>query len=52
MVLVGDNVMLTDATGQVQGRTLTLHVGDDRVLVDGREEVRTQMILKNEPKKN
>ena len=52
MVLVGDNVMLTDATGQVQGRTLTFHVGDDRVLVDGREEVRTQMILKNEPKKN
>ena len=52
MVLVGDNVMLTDATGQVQGRTLTFHVGDDRVLVDGREAVRTQMIMKNEPKKN
>lgn len=52
MVLVGDNVMLTDATGQVQGRSLTFHVGDERVLVDGREEVRTQMILKNEPKKN
>jgi hypothetical protein len=49
---VGDNVTLVDATGQVQGRSLTFHVGDDRVLVDGREEVRTQMILKNEtPKK-
>ena len=46
MVLVGDNVKLTDATGQVQGRSLTFHVGDERVLVDGREEVRTQMIIK------
>lgn len=46
MVLVGDNVMLTDATGQIQGRSLTFHVGDERVLVDGREEVRTQMIIK------
>jgi LPS export ABC transporter protein LptC/lipopolysaccharide transport protein LptA len=46
MVLVGDNVRLTDATGQVQGRSLTFHVGDERVLVDGREEVRTQMIIK------
>ena len=52
MVLVGDNVTLTDATGQVQGRSLTFHVGDERVLVDGREEVRTQMILKNDPKKD
>ena len=52
MVLVGDNVMLTDATGQVQGRSLTFHVGDERVLVDGREEVRTQMIIKQEPPKN
>ena len=51
MVLVGDNVMLTDATGQVQGRSLTFHVGDERVLVDGREEVRTQMIIKQEPPK-
>jgi LPS export ABC transporter protein LptC/lipopolysaccharide transport protein LptA len=52
MVLVGDDVMLTDATGQVKGRSLTFHVGDERVLVDGREEVRTQMILRNEKPKN
>lgn len=52
MVLVGDNVVLDDATGQVQGRALTFHVGDDRVLVDGREEVRTQMIIRREPPKN
>jgi lipopolysaccharide transport protein LptA len=52
MVLVGDNVTLTDPTGQVQGRSLTFHVGDERVLVDGREEVRTQVIIKQEPPKN
>ena len=51
MVLVGDDVKLTDATGEVQGRSLTFHVGDERVLVDGREEVRTQMIIKQEPVK-
>ena len=42
----------SDATGQVQGRSLTFHVGDERVLVDGREEVRTQMIIKQEPRQN
>jgi hypothetical protein len=49
MVLVGDNVTLTDASGRVEGRSLTFHVGDDRILVDGREEVRTQMIIKQQP---
>lgn len=48
MVMVGDSVVLTDASGRVEGRTLTFHVGDDRVLVDGREEVRTRMILKQQ----
>src|SRR5262249_25739405 len=52
MVLVGDNVMLSDPSGQVQGRSLTFHVGDERVLVDGREEIRTRMVIKQEPKKN
>jgi hypothetical protein len=33
----------------VQGRALTFHVGDERVLVDGREEIRTRMIIKQEP---
>ncbi len=49
MVLVGDKVTLTDASGRVEGRSLTFHVGDDRILVDGREEVRTQMILRQQP---
>jgi LPS export ABC transporter protein LptC/lipopolysaccharide transport protein LptA len=52
MVLVGEKVMLTDASGQVEGRALTFHVGDERVIVDGREEVRTHMIIKQEPRKN
>jgi len=49
---VGDNVVLSDPSGQVQGRALTFHVGDERVLVDGREEIRTRMVIKPEPKKN
>lgn len=52
MVLVGDDVVLTDSTGRLQGRSLTFHVGDERVLVDGREEIRTQMIIKQEPRPN
>jgi lipopolysaccharide transport protein LptA len=52
MVLVGDNVVLSDPSGQVQGRALTFHVGDERVLVDGREEIRTRMIIKQEPPKH
>jgi hypothetical protein len=35
----------------VEGRSLTFHVGDDRILVDGREEVRTESIFKRTPPK-
>jgi lipopolysaccharide transport protein LptA len=52
MVLVGDDVVLSDSSGRVQGRSLTFHVGDERVLVDGREEIRTQMIIKSDPRTN
>jgi LPS export ABC transporter protein LptC/lipopolysaccharide transport protein LptA len=52
MVLVGDRVQLSDDTGQVEGRALTFHVGDERVIVDGREEVRTHMVIKQDPRKN
>jgi LPS export ABC transporter protein LptC/lipopolysaccharide transport protein LptA len=47
MVLVGPRVVLKDPTQEVEGRTLTFHVGDDRVLVDGQEQVRTLTILRN-----
>jgi hypothetical protein len=44
---VGPKVVLKDPTQEVEGRTLTFHVGDDRVLVDGQEQVRTLTILRN-----
>jgi LPS export ABC transporter protein LptC/lipopolysaccharide transport protein LptA len=49
--LVGEKVTLNDPTRQVDGRSLTFHVGDDRILVDGREEVRTESIFKRTPPK-
>jgi lipopolysaccharide transport protein LptA len=49
--LVGEKVTLNDPTQQVEGRSLTFHVGDDRILVDGREEVRTESIFKRTPPK-
>jgi len=51
VVVVGEKVVLKDPTQEVQGRSLTFHVHDDRILVDGREEVRTETILKKEPSK-
>jgi lipopolysaccharide transport protein LptA len=47
-VLVGEKVVLQDPTQQVEGRSLTFHVGDERILVDGREEIRTQMIIRKD----
>ncbi len=51
MVLVGDKVTLKDPGQEIQGRSLVFHVGDDRVLVDGREAVRTETIFRKEPPK-
>ena len=31
---------------EIEGRSLTLHLGDDRILVDGQEQVRTQTIIR------
>ena len=47
MILVGPKVTLKDPTQQVEGRSLTFHVGDDRVLVDGQEQVRTLSVIRN-----
>jgi LPS export ABC transporter protein LptC/lipopolysaccharide transport protein LptA len=48
MTLVGPKVVLKDPTqGDLEGRTITFHVNDDRVLVDGLEEVRTLSIIRN-----
>ncbi len=52
LVLVGETVLLQDPAQSVQGRSLTFHVADDRILVDGREEVRTETVFKKkEPRK-
>jgi len=47
MVLTGEKVVLQDPQQQVEGRSLTFHVGDDRILVNGQEQVRTQTIIRS-----
>jgi lipopolysaccharide transport protein LptA/LPS export ABC transporter protein LptC len=49
MVLVGDDVVLRDAGREVHGKSLTFHLGDDRILVDGRDQDRIETVLPNEP---
>jgi LPS export ABC transporter protein LptC/lipopolysaccharide transport protein LptA len=51
LVLVGEKVTLKDSRNDVSGRMVTLHVPDDRILVDGGEIGRTETILKKEPKR-
>lgn len=46
MVLVGDKVVLKNPGQEVQGRSLTFRVGDDTILIDGREQVRTETIIR------
>ena len=50
MVLVGEKVTLKDPGQELEGRTLTFHVGDDRILVDGQEQVRTEAVIRRQPK--
>ena len=50
MVLVGE-VVLKDAGREVHGKALTFHLGDDRILVDGREQGRIETVLPKEPPK-
>jgi lipopolysaccharide transport protein LptA len=49
IVVVGDKVELRDPGQKVQGRSLTFFVGDDRILVDGREEMRTETVFRRTP---
>jgi lipopolysaccharide export system protein LptA len=48
LTIVGENVMMKDPeSGQdIKGRSLTLHLADDRILVDGQERVRTETIIR------
>ena len=47
MVLTGDKVVLQDPGQEVEGRSLTFRVGDETILVDGQEQVRTQTIIRS-----
>ena len=47
MVLTGDKVVLLDPGQEVEGRSLTFRVGDETILVDGQEQVRTQTIIRS-----
>lgn len=49
VVIVGDKVVLQDPGQQIEGRTLTFHVGDDKILVDGQEQARTEAVIRREP---
>jgi LPS export ABC transporter protein LptC/lipopolysaccharide transport protein LptA len=51
MVLVGEKVVLRDPGREVSGRSLTFHIGDDRVLIDGREEGRVETVFPRTPPK-
>jgi lipopolysaccharide transport protein LptA len=46
MVLVGDKVSVVEPDGEVEGRSITFHVGADRVLVDGREVMRPESVFR------
>jgi lipopolysaccharide transport protein LptA/LPS export ABC transporter protein LptC len=45
LVLVGEKVVLQDVDRRMEGRSLTFQVGNDRIRVDGRDEVRTEAVL-------
>lgn len=49
VVVTGDDVQAIDGLRTTRGHALTFHAGDDTFLVDGREEGRTETILKKEP---
>jgi lipopolysaccharide transport protein LptA len=44
--LVGDRVVLRDADQHIEGKSLTFHVADDTILVDGQDEKRTQTVFR------
>jgi lipopolysaccharide transport protein LptA len=51
IVVEGEAVTLVGPGQDVKGRSLTFHVGDDRILVDGREQGRTETVFRKEPSK-
>jgi LPS export ABC transporter protein LptC/lipopolysaccharide transport protein LptA len=50
MELVGDDVTLKDASQEVRrGRSVTFHVGDESVIIDGRDEIRPETKILRQP---
>ena len=47
MALEGEPVTLVDPRQHVQGRAVTFNLGDDRVVVDGQEQARTQTVIRS-----
>jgi lipopolysaccharide export system protein LptA len=48
LVLVGEKVVLLEPDRRIEGRVLTFQSGSDRIRVDGREEVRSEAVLKRQ----
>ena len=44
--LIGDRVVLQDATQHIEGKALTFQIADDTILVDGLDEKRTQTVFR------
>ncbi|MGE0453892.1 MAG: LptA/OstA family protein [Vicinamibacteria bacterium] len=49
IVVTGEGAELKEPAQQVRGRSLTFFIGEDRILVDGREEARTETIFRRAP---
>jgi lipopolysaccharide transport protein LptA/LPS export ABC transporter protein LptC len=47
MALVGEPVTLIDPRQEIQGRAVTFNLGDDRVVVEGQEQARTQTVIRS-----
>jgi lipopolysaccharide export system protein LptA len=46
LTIVGEKVRMKDPEQEVEGRSLTLNLGDDTIRIDGQEQVRTQTIIR------
>lgn len=49
VLLTGPEVVLKDPDRTARGRSVTFHLGDDLILIDGREETRTETIFQARP---
>jgi hypothetical protein len=50
MTVQGENASLENAGKLTQGKQLTFFLGDDRIIVDGREQARTKTTYSSKPR--